>query len=238
MRSLIKQTVCVLVLAVTAIKVHSADVIVTGFYDPGSCTPSFSNGGTIDYGLISIHTLKANEFNVLPERQIHFAIVCTRSQKVGFKLTSQRVGTLLQANGEQENTFGFGLSPVPLLGFSAEASTGLGLDRSQNKIGGMAMNITQGATIVDGDRNVALLQSSNGGSDYSLKANESFLTAGSDQGGAYQYTWGDQGSDVAKAFMNAIVTVNVQAYLNKLENLDLSDLINIDGAVTFEMVYL
>jgi len=194
---------------VPAWAVDSVDLKLIGKVRPAACTPSLDAGGTVDYGDISASTLTPGAYTVLPEKQINFSITCPALTKVAFDLIAGRPGTVA---GEDTEIDGFMISPVQLLsgalGTSSKA-TGIGLDVSNNKIGGMAMDIKQGATTLDGDTNVDLLIGKSGGFDKKLD------TVLLEHRGMYPYSWGADGSVIPIAFRTVTIKILVQAYLNK-----------------------
>jgi len=217
---------------VPAWAVDSVDLKLIGKVRPAACTPSLDAGGTVDYGDISASTLTPGAYTVLPEKQINFSITCPALTKVAFDLIAGRPGTVA---GEDTEIDGFMISPVRLLGWVLGQSSkvsGIGLDVSNNKIGGMAMDIKQGASLVDGITDVNLLVGVRSG--FIKKPDTTLL----EHRGIYSYSWAVIGSNLPIAFTTITSQMLVQAYLNKPELLDLNHEMTLDGLVTFELEYL
>lgn len=236
--NLIRKTVCSAIVLAASSSVIAADLnlSVGGRVLPGSCTPSFSGGGLVDYGQIKTSFL-GRDFKALDKHELDFMINCSAPMKVAFTQIAGRPGTVALRDGEIENQYGFGTAPFALADGSGDSdltqATGLGLDASDNKIGGVAMNILQGATVLDGDDSVRLVRTREGWESYLDKNSTRTLTAPD------YYTWALSAADRNPLpFTSVTSKMSVQAYLNSKYELDLSKEINLDGLVTFELKYL
>lgn len=231
----VRKTICTLfVLAASStsvMAVETTNLAVTGMIAPAACVPSFSGGGVVDYGAINTKNLSLTGYNVLPSKQIDFSITCSAPAQVGFTVISGRPSTLAGIRGS-ENSGGFGYPPVRLAGgthINAQA-TGIGLDTVGNKIGGMAMNIRQGATTLDGSQDVRIIF----GDDtqaFRLKTNDRNLHP-------TKYSWSSLDNLTPLAFTTLSSAMNVQVFLNKGQALDLTKEINVASLVTVELLYL
>jgi hypothetical protein len=237
----LKNTVCAMVLATTSVSIFAmdtAEIEVTGTITPGSCTPTFSNGGVVDFGTIAGADLGSYRFVDLPPKQLDFSIMCGAPRRVAFKLLPGQIGAL--ADSDDEGAQGFGrikhtmanTTPVLLQRYG----TGLGLDASGGKIGGFMMNIRDRESIVDGSTSALLLEGTS--SSYAVKSPTTSLHT--DVTSTSHYTWGDYdfGGYVPVAFSSAETTLDVYAFLNLRHELDLTQEVNLNGSVIFEIIYL
>lgn len=67
---------------------------VKGTLTNAACTPTLSNGGTVDYGTINLGNLSATAVNQLGQKNIDLTINCTAATKVsGTWLTIAKIQT-------------------------------------------------------------------------------------------------------------------------------------------------
>ncbi|AFQ50031.1 DUF1120 domain-containing protein [Burkholderia cepacia] len=83
----------------------AADLSVSGRIQPGACSLTLGNGGTVDMGTISRKGLKGAEATVFNQHAISLAIQCQTPTKVAFRALDNRPGTSFQGAG-----FGLGAS--------------------------------------------------------------------------------------------------------------------------------
>jgi len=206
----------------------SADLAVAGTIAPIACTPTFSAGGKIDYGTIATADVSLADYTTLAAKQLELAITCAAPAKIAFRIVAGRPGTVV-ASGPENG--GFAVAPVPLVGAvpQSSAATGLGLDGKGNKIGGMAMDIKPGNTTVDGATNFDLIVGRPGA--YKKKPQTEALRPDT-------YTVAKETTLNPEAFTTLVSQMDVQAYINKGSELDLTGAISLDGLVTFELNYL
>jgi len=209
---------------------ESAELTVKGKIIPVACTPVFANGGAIDYGSIDSKKMSKTDFTVLDQKQIDFSINCGAPVKAAFGLVAGKPDTLAGVDAE---TNGFGTTTVNLFDLGNPVlATGIGTDAKGGKIGGMAINLKQGNVKGDGvDRD--LLEAAKADKPTFDKKDDS-KTLGSHG----LYTVAETGSVVPVAFTALTSTLDVQAFLNKTDALDMSQAIELDGLVTFEVKYL
>lgn len=232
MMNILLKTCVIAVLATisgTAIS-ESVGVQVIGTIKPSACTPVISNGGNIDYGIISTATLSTDSLTQLENKQLTFSITCDAPTKLGLKAVNGRPGTAADASGDEDGPFG-GLTPAGISTVNGGAVVGLGKN-GDKKIGGY--NIMMDRITADGDpvNNLYRLASSSSTSwkkmlylPFYLK--EEILTS-----------WSKPSGDTPLIFTNMSGTINVRAYINKTSELDISQPITLDGQTTIELVYL
>ena len=63
---------------------------VKGTLTNAACTPTLSNGGTVDYGTINLGTLSATAVNQLGQKNIDLTINCTAATKVSWNMVDDR----------------------------------------------------------------------------------------------------------------------------------------------------
>ncbi|TNV09882.1 DUF1120 domain-containing protein [Buttiauxella sp. B2] len=234
--NLIKNTFALALLAASvgsAMAADSVDVKVIGQIIPAACTPTISGGAVFDYGKIKASTLAADAYTVLPEMQLDFSLVCDAPAKVALKAINGRPGTMA---GVTESALNSAYAPVMLYNISSTtvASVGLGLDGA-NKIGGYGVRIPAETVTADGNAVDTIIRDSNYtvGDYYEKRA----------VGNLYSLTgrlttWAAPGTLTPIAFKVLAGKINVQAYINKGSQLDLTHVNYLDGLTTLEVVYL
>ena len=63
---------------------------VKGTLTNAACTPTLSNGGTVDYGTINLGNLSATAVNQLGQKNIDLTINCTAATKVSWNMVDDR----------------------------------------------------------------------------------------------------------------------------------------------------
>ena len=233
-----QKTVCALaVLATLSLPAlaESIDVRVIGTITPSACTPNLSGGGTIDYGAISPESLSADGYTVLAAKQLDFAITCDAPTKVALKAINGRPNSL--AGASESGTNGAGKAPdgVTLFSTSGVGVVGLGLD-GESKVGGYGIRLA-GGTVTADDQPVHTLQSNTNTDNWSISADN--LGSLFDGYSKLRFnSWGAEGSKEPVAFEALSGKLEVQAYINKVSELDLTKPVPLDGLTTIELVYL
>ncbi|MEX3242017.1 DUF1120 domain-containing protein [Serratia quinivorans] len=227
-------TLIILTTASLPVLAESVDVKVIGTIIPAACTPTVAGGGTIDYGDIKPSDLKKDDYTVLDVKTAELSISCDAATKVAINAINGRPGSL--AGATEAGPDSVGKSPITLSteagGFQA-AVVGLGLSSNQAKIGGYAIYITD--PIAD-SKEVSLLYRNNPADTFSSSSNSNlplYLTGG-DRG----VTWASSGSSDVLTFTTLNATLGIQAYINKVSELDLTQAVNLDGLTTIELEYL
>lgn len=226
MMNAVKKTACALaVLATTstAVMAESIDVKVIGTITPTACKPTLTGGGTINYGTINPNTLKKDDFTVLAEKQIDFAITCDAPAKVALKAINGRTNTLA---GAEEKASGYGITPVKI---NSQYAGGLGLDGGK-KVGGYGMSFSS-ATVDNVKTDNIYRQGDWAAGEWKLN-NSRGVFSNIDS----LFSWGSENSPIA--FTTLSGKLGVQAYINKASELDLTKPVKLDGLTTLELVYL
>ena len=192
----------------------TAELKVKGVIRPSACTPSFVGGGVADYGTIPAKSLTAGVYKQLADKEIPFAINCDGPAKMALKVTDNRV-----ASAMQEAT-----------GFPATMTFGLGAV-SGTKIGGYVLRFKQSDVTTDGVAATQIYSTDNNSTWTSTGANG---TLGTDR----SFSWATAGTATPAAYKTVSGKITVSTYLNKPENLPMSQDIPLDGSATLEVQYL
>lgn len=230
-----QKNVCALaVLATLSLPVmaESIDVRVIGTITPSACTPVLSGGGTVDYGAINPETLSADDYTVLAEKQLDFAITCDAPTKVALKAINGRPDSL--AGATENGNSGAGQAPagVDLFESSGVGVVGLGLDGAA-KVGGYAVRATVG-TITADDENIDSIESTGNATSWTAATLGNLYSFNA----VRNVSWAASGTTTPIAFENLSGKLGVQAYINKTSELDLTKPVSLDGLTTIELVYL
>jgi len=202
-------TLAVSLLASFAVQAaDTTELKVKGTIRPAACTPSFAGGDVVDYGVIMVNTLKAGVKTVLPAKSVEFIIACDGPAKIAIKVIDNRAGSIPSGVATA-----YGLGTI-----------------NGTKIGGYSLNT--GAATTDGTA-AARAFSADKTKWNNIGEWESNVVP------SEFYTW-YKNSSVAtpQAFSTLKLTVNVQATLDKPENLPLTQEIPLDGSATFQIEYL
>lgn len=231
MMNAVKKTACALaVLATTstAVMAESIDVKVIGTITPTACKPTLTGGGTIDYGTIAPASLKKDALNQLDNKQLDFAITCDAPAKVALKSINGRPNT---AAGTTETGTFAGVAPKGIARNNGNWVVGLGLDGNK-KIGGY--NISIADVFADGAAVDYIDQNGNSQNWEKSSTSKNFLHWNQ----PFKASWSKPGTLTPVAFTTLAGKLNVQAYINKASELDLTKPVKLDGLTTLELVYL
>lgn len=228
------KTACIIVATFSLPVLAANDVTlnVTGTITPDACTPTISHGGSIDYGTIRAGTLSKTSITELPPKTFTIQLRCNAPTKVGMSVLNGRPDTAAGVD-EQGSTTG-ALSPAGIFsGVPAPVSVvGLGASNSKN-IGGYRLRIDEDLMFADSSQVLPLMSEDNG-------TNWTYNTTGNlyIPGKTVLHTWFDKMSMTPLAASTFSAGIEVQAYINKTSELDLSGPISLDGLTTFQFTYL
>jgi len=226
-----KKMACVIALLATtstSVMAESIDVRVIGTITPTACTPSITGGGTIDYGSISPKSLKKDVFNYLEVKSVDFAITCDAPAKVALQARAVKGANAVGADGRLWSV----ARDIPLFGGVYDAH-GLGLTSDNKGIGGFGLRFETNTIIADSNKVDSIIQD---GNTPWVKSPDGSLIKGA--GIKRLYSWSKAGEVNPVAFTTLTGTLNVQAYINKTSELDLTKPVRLDGVTTLELVYL
>ncbi|MEQ5091559.1 DUF1120 domain-containing protein [Providencia rettgeri] len=215
-----------LVITSTAVMAESIEVRVIGTITPAACKLTLSGGGAIDYGTITAGSLKQDKLNLLENKQLDFAITCDAPAKVALRGINGRPNT---AAGTTEIGLFSGIIPDGIPNANGNWVVGLGLNEGK-RIGGY--NIALKEVLVDGKAVDYIFQREGNKNWENQKAinfnwNQQVL-----------HSWSQPGTLTPTAFTNLAGKLNVQAYINKVSELNLTKPIKLDGLTTVELLYL
>ncbi len=185
------------------------DLSVSGRIQPGACSLTLGNGGTVDMGTISRKDLKeAKETAFLWwNHEISLGIHCQAPTKVAFRALDNRAGT-------SNNGYGFGL----------------GASRGKN-VG--HYTLVPWDRIGDGDALVHLVGKGGSGWEVVGDTGATRFIHPSDLS-----SWAAPGQTLPQAFQNISSRLGFDIFIAPTKDLDLSQEIAIDGSATMELVYL
>lgn len=195
----------------SAFAVDTADLRVIGTIAPTACTPTFSGGGTVDYGIIPTASLSPTINTVLAERSVSYTIHCDAPISIGTSWVDSRAGTKLHTTSL--TAFGLGLAGA-------------------NKIGQYSIIQSQGGVTGDGG-SVDLIQSDSATGPWILS------TGGAQRNdGVRIQAYAPPGTLVPGAYTEYAGTLTVRATIAPTSTLDLSSSITLDGLSTMTVRYL
>lgn len=230
-----KKTICTLGLiavTATAYAADSVDVKVIGTISPAACAPTLGGGGTVDYGTIPANALAADDYTTLAVKTLSLSITCDASAKLAIHAVNGRPGT--SAGVTETGPMNSGYAPVDLFSSSVTPVVGLGTDGSANDIGGYSIQFMDGSVTADGNAVDVIYKSTAEGDNTFDSGNAEFYSDKYDR----LISWGATGTTTPVSFTTLSGTMEIQAYLNKASELDLTKEVQLDGLTTIELVYL
>lgn len=190
----------------------SAHLQVHGVVRPAACTPTLQGNGTIDYPDVSYRSLSQTEINRLPTREIELSITCTAPARMGIRTVDNRSASKV--------AFTSIIDQAALYGLGAVGKTNIGAFRvviTKLQAGSVPLDL-----LVRGSQAGAIWTKSSAG------------TVRTDQ----TLSWGDANSVAVGSYQHITAKLGVTPVLNKASVLPASEIINLDGSATIEMVYL
>lgn len=230
-----QMTTCVLaLLAITSLptQAKNIEIKVAGSITPSGCTPTLS-GASVDYGTMTSDSLTLDAYTTLDRKSLDLTITCDEPVKLAFETKNGRPNTL--AGADEDAISGAGLSPIsapssPLNSWlQGTAVVGLGLSGSGH-IGGYVVTIggisASGVSVQTISRDGSSGKWTDGGGNlYGIGVKK-------------KISW-KKGDVVEPVAVQALtMSLNVQAYINKASELDLTKPIVLDGLSTIELIYL
>jgi len=192
----------------------TVELRVTGVIRPSACTPTLGNSGVADYGTIPAKTLQPGQYKKLDVKQVSLSVTCDAAAKIALVVLDNRASSRIDG-------------VVDSIRADAAYNFGLGSVAGKN-VGGYTMMLS-GTSLADGQP-VSTISSKDKGASWS--SNAGYL----DHEGAY-FSFAQSGATPV-ALKTLAATINVQAVLNKPENLPLNQDVPLDGSATIEIKYL
>lgn len=191
---------------------QTADLTVTGTIEPASCTPTFPNGATIDYGNIAASSLKQDALNYLASKSTTLNITCNAPAKFYLSFVDNKSTTIPAG-----------------IGTTGSVYYGLGTTSKGGPIGAYTIGLN-GATATAGSPR--FLVSNDSGATWTA-------SSGSTRSPGFRYAWGDGTTSLTPAAFSSITAnVSVNAIIDKASNLPLADQTTLDGSATITLTVL
>ena len=217
----------------------SATLEVTGTLTPGSCTPTLSNSGIVDYGTIYGMGLTETS-NQLGVKNIDLTINCDSPTMVAVYSTDNRMDSQTSVTVNNSWNSNSNTNQKDLRRY------GLGTTSAGNPIGALTIGVDIEGLIIDdhpvsdisllvtGDVNANSVSWSN--NTTGMLAEHSYSTWSAVTPGHYDGKGPYGYSPIA--FTNATFPLIISAAVVKYSELGTKDEINLDGNITLSMVYL
>ncbi|WP_050478102.1 DUF1120 domain-containing protein [Herbaspirillum rhizosphaerae] len=211
---------CLFCLSDAQLQAATVDLTVVSTVTPVACTPILSGGGVADYGAMPAGILKSGGITALPTRSLSLSIGCDASAKISLKVIDNRGGSIVagivaagSGDGNLNDAFNYGLGVA-----------------SGKKIGGYTITLRPGSYTGDYAA-VQLFASSDNGATWQTTSSGVVAKGRS-------FSWGAAGAGTIGAYQNIVGTITVQPYIDRPENLALSQEVVLDGSATLELSYL
>lgn len=207
----------------------AAELKVTGSIVPSACQLTLGNNGLVDYGKIPSTTLQRNAFTILRGIDVGFNIKCEAPARVAITAKSGRGASAVNKEGALGELADPGITLYGVASGKA-SSAGLGLHNDKG-IGGYVMAVHSGNFKAENNK-VKLILSDN---SVNWTVIEGFYPAFSES--IQYFSWSSDGKQPSSHTTFSGI-FNIQAYLNKSTELDLSKEVKLDGLATLELFYL
>ncbi|WP_035060167.1 DUF1120 domain-containing protein [Andreprevotia chitinilytica] len=193
------------------------DLTVGGTISPAPCTLDFGAGNTVDFGTTKASALSKTAYYDLGTKATSANITCSAAIKVGFKVTDDRAASAIKDTAMSTTLGNPGTGEMYGLGTVGTA-----------QIGSYVIDMSTKATF-DGTQLATNLYS---GDNKVWTINVKWMTP--------NFTYSAGASAAAGPIAGKVMTypLSIHAALNKSTALNLVNDINLDGAATFELVYL
>ncbi|EEC5266364.1 DUF1120 domain-containing protein [Salmonella enterica subsp. enterica] len=198
-------------------------LMVKGKIIPGSCTPTLSDGGKIDYGTIST-SLLFHDSNSLGVKNITLHISCSAKAYVGFTATDNRSDSLPEH-----------IEVVNVKNNDDYRLFGLGKTAEDKAIGAFTIDVDAINLKVDGNNynRTEILYSTTGASWYFTKNVRSYTDKA-----PYIEALSNTSGGLVKEFKEAEIPLVINTSIVNARELSVTDKVMLDGNVTFSIVYL
>ncbi len=194
---------------------RSRELRLQARFAPAACTPSLSNGGTVDFGKLSVMDLHMDKETALPDRPLVVSVACDAPTAFTLRLQDNRQGS---ATGHNDET-----------------TYGLGLDAKGQKIGRYAVIFDPARATADSFAQLYRTDSPTVNAPWS-SASASPLAIGASRHLGFNASAGTTSGPAAIQQLSA--TASLEAVMAPLGSLDLGSEVRLDGAATLELNYL
>lgn len=198
-----------------------AELKVTGVISPPSCDITLGANGIVDYGVISPSSLSRGAYTRHERKDVSFAITCNAKIRMALKTIDNRASSVVSgvSGTAAPDDWIYGLGTV-----------------GASKVGGYMMFMPRNVITTDNEPATQIF-SVNGGAWIDTGA-VSATTGSGMLGKDRRFSWAAAGTTVPFAAQTVSGTISVRAYLNKPENLPLTQDVPLDGSATLEVLYL
>ncbi|KAA6173822.1 DUF1120 domain-containing protein [Pseudomonas veronii] len=194
---------------------RSRELRLQARFAPAACTPGLSNGGTVDFGKLSVMDLHMDRETPLPSRPLVVSVGCDGPTAFALRLQDNRPGSAT--------------------GVANETDYGLGLDARGQKIGRYRLVFDPTRATADSLARLYRTDSATGTKPWSSASSQLLAI------GAARYL-GFGASDGSTSGPDPIqtlsVTASLEAFIAPLGSLDLGNEVRLDGSATLEIIYL
>lgn len=124
---------------------NTVDVSFSAEMIPAACRVSLDNGGTVDYGTLSLSSIRSSSPYLLTPRVIGLHIQCERLRQVAWMVNDEKAETRVRnliIDSHDDKTSGR---------HSSDTLFGLGVTSGQKPIGGYLITALAGESAVEGD---------------------------------------------------------------------------------------
>lgn len=194
---------------------RSRELRLQARFAPAACTPSLSNGGTVDFGKLSVMDLHMDKETALTARPLGVSVACDAPSAFTLRLQDNRQGSAT--------------------GNSDETTYGLGLDAKGQKIGRYALVFDPLRATADSFTQLYRTDSPTGKAPWS-SSSASPLAIGANRHLGFNANAGSTSGPDPIQQLSA--TASLEAVLAPLGSLDLGSEVRLDGAATLEINYL
>lgn len=208
----------------SAFAAETADLKVQGSLVMGSCTPTLSSGGVVDYGKISLASLKTDAVNQLGSKEVTLTLTCQSPTKVGWTTMDDRTDTVFDTKPEVNGK----TAPLPVDEFGLGKTAGGIALGSYSIVAG-----NSGEPLVDGEAGQTGFSDDNAATWNKSSTDGSFHRAD----GARVITFVDtDGAPVAFTVASDVLTIG--AAIQNTTTLAITDDTPLDGQATISVKYL
>ncbi|MDK9607138.1 DUF1120 domain-containing protein [Lelliottia wanjuensis] len=210
--------------ASSAFAADSADLKVQGTLIMGSCTPTLTSDGVVDYGKISLSSMSATDVNQLGTKEITLTLTCQTPTKAGWSITDNRADSVIDTQPQMEG------NPIP----GTVDEFGLGTTVAGVRLGSYGINAANnGDPLIDGKQGYIGVSDDNG-MTWGAAANGGVYSHGD---GARLITFSDADGQPVE-FTTASDILKVGASVQDTTTLAITDDTLLDGLATISVKYL